>query len=428
MLAHHPDDVGVGKAGADLLFFRLGRRRGRFGLWRGGPVGWRWYNPAAPIETVGSQLDVFGIWLEAVAAWYGAFAQLTGGAWRYRADQLQAYLSWLNQARFESQILSHEGPLAAGGPLNPERFGDADLLDQLNTPGGALAVSGPWGPLGALGPLGPLGPLSPLVAVQGYQNDAEGRFVPGVNGCFRPADDGEEAVCRTVLVPWEPQDEPCERRTANCRRYELYESYDEAFAQAFDDNDTSFMVIGRAAMSDEDDVYELTSRETQYVTVLLTPEEKPLIDATALQGLYIATGQLPGSPALFDRDLMLMPEALERMPGAWALFYDHATAFDDFDLTVEILDADGRPARRATSIMGGGRNMPDWIQVRVPAGTRLRVRVRLYARRVGIPGNPEFFTPSQADYRLFVTGSTARAPIGPSTGAPRVPLERLDAL
>ena len=184
-----------------------------------------------------------------------------------------------------------------------------NLVEQLG-PGGMLTPLGPVGPLGALGPLGPLGPTTPLVTFQGYQENLDGEFVPGLNGCYRPADAQEQGVhvCRTLLVPWTAQSTECTTETANCRRYELYESYAEAFAQRMTDNDTSFMVAGTTTEGTED-VYPFHSRDTQFVTVVLAPEEKPLWDLTALQGVLIAAGHIPGNPR-FTRAMKYMPEAI----------------------------------------------------------------------------------------------------------------------
>jgi hypothetical protein len=66
--------------------------------------------------------------------------------------------------------------------------------------------------------------------------------------------------------------------------------------------------------------------------------------------------------------------------------------------------------------------MPDWVQVRVPAGAKLRTTVKLHARRVGIWGNPEYITLPEAGYRLFVTGSTKHAPAVSTSGAQFVSL------
>jgi hypothetical protein len=254
------------------------------------------------------------------------------------------------------------------------------------------------------------------VTFQGYQENLNGQFIPGLNGCFRPADASEHGVhvCRTLLVPWTAQSTECATESANCRRYELYENYDEAFAEQMTDNDTSFMVAGTTT-EDAEDVYPFQSRDAQFVTVVLAPEEKPLWDLTALQGLLISAGYVPGNPR-FTRKMKYMPEAIETYPGVWSAFYDHETAFDDFDLVVELLDRDGRVTSRFTSDTSGHYGMVEWVQLKVPAGAALRARVNLANRRIGIHGNPDAFTRPEAHYRLFVTGATKYAPASVTSG------------
>lgn len=391
-------------------------------LGRGGPVGFRIYNPSTSIEVVGLAIEAYGTWLQAIEKWYAAFEPFGDMTWRVSRYQLTTQLEWLQSWRYDSKILSAEGPLASAGPLDPTRwngrvfmdvlgFRDAppsDLVEQLG-PGGMLTPLGPVGPLGALGPLGPLGPTTPLVTFQGYQQNLAGEFLPGVNGCYRPADARERGanVCRTLLVPWTSQTTECTNENTNCRRYELYENYDEAFAQQMTDNDTSFMVAGTTTEQSVD-IYPFHSRDAQFVTVVLAPEEKPLWDLTALQGLLISAGHIQGNPR-FTRAMKYMPEAIETYPGAWSTFYDHETAFDDFDLVVEIVDRSGRVMSRFTSDTGGAYGMVEWLQIKVPAHATLRAAVVLANRRRGIPGNPEVGTPEEAHYRLFVTGATKHA-------------------
>lgn len=392
-------------------------------LGRGGPVGFRVYNPSTSIEMIGLAIEAYGTWLEAIEKWYEAFEPFGDLSWRWMRYLLEQQNEWLKSWRYDSKILSADGPLASKGPLDPARwngrafmdvlgFRDApssDLVEQLG-PGGMLAPLGPVGPLGALGPLGPLGPTTPLVTFQGYQENLKGEFIPGLNGCFRPADARERGVkvCRTLLVPWTAQATECTSESANCRRYELYENYDEAFAQQMTDNDTSFMVAGTTTQGRED-VYPFHSRDAQFVTIVLAPEEKPLWDLTALQGLLISAGYVPGNPS-FTRAMKYMPEAIETYPGAWAAFYDHETAFDDFDLEVEV---DGHVY---TSNTRGHYQMVEWVQLKVPAGASVKAHVKLANRRVGIPGNPDAFTPPEAHYRLFVTGATKYAPATVQSG------------
>jgi hypothetical protein len=57
----------------------------------------------------------------------------------------------------------------------------------------------------------------------------------------------------------------------------------------------------------------------------------------------------------------------------FAVDYDHRSAHDDFDITLELDTGDGRTAK----IVSDSADMPDWIHVRVPAGTQLRATVQL---------------------------------------------------
>lgn len=121
------------------------------------------------------------------------------------------------------------------------------------------------------------------------------------------------------------------------RTYGLYEHYTESYAKSMTDNDTSFMVSGEISISSETDVYEFTSAQNQVVTILLVPEKQ----------------------------------------------------LDDFDL--EIVDQNDNVI--ATS---NAYTYIDWIQLKVPAGTKLKARVWL-------AGSYHWLS---STYRLFVTGST----------------------
>ncbi len=394
-----------------------------------GPVGFRYSNPSTSIERVGAAIEAYASWLQAIADWYDQLKGFGDLSWRVWIAQLEDTCDRLHEWRFESKILSADGPLSAKGPLDPAKWTgrafmdvlgmtDAppnDMIEQLG-PGGMLAPLGPVGPLSVLGPLGPLGPTTPLITFQGYQADDDGQFVSGLNGCYHAASstESESHLCRTLLVPWTAQEAPCTTETANCRRYELYENYAEEFAKTTADNDTSFMVAGTTAEG-ASDVYKFRSHDAQFLTVTVVPEEKPLWDATALQGLLIAAGYVPGNPH-FTRAMKYMPEAMETYPGVWDLSYDHTTAFDDFDLVVDVLDAQGRVTKTAKSEVHGHYNMPDWVQLKGPAGAKLRAQVKLAHRRHGIIGNPEVFTPAEARYRLFVTGATKHAPATVTSG------------
>jgi hypothetical protein len=157
-----------------------------------GPLG-----PYGPLGRLGPLLDTASSptrWMRAAGDWSHTSAVLTelGGP------------------------LSEDGPLGPDGPLGTAH----DRFPSIFLSGGALAVLGPDGPLGARGPLGPLGPLG----AHGFARDPNGRFLdPGGN------------VRRTITVPYQ----------GGSRTYPLFEVYDADFASAMNDNDTSFMAVGR---------------------------------------------------------------------------------------------------------------------------------------------------------------------------------------
>lgn len=267
--------------------------------------------------------------------------------------------------------LSADGPLGAKGPLNPALWGlDADEAGAISggfvshlAPGGVWSVLGPAGPLGPLGPLGALGPIG----AHGYQADDDGQWLAGEDGCHH-----EGSVCRSVDVPWDE---------AEVRSYPLFEHYGEGFAKAMPDNDTSFMVTG-AIDDDTTDAYAFTSATAQSVIVTVVPAYAELLPAQAMTLLYEAA-------ALgFD-----MPRALPFYP--W--LYDHSATYDDFDLVLKIVDAEGTVLGSITS---ASAESVDWIQAQVPAGARLVAEVSLFRSwwawwRSVDPG-----------YRLIVVGGT----------------------
>ncbi len=147
--------------------------------------------------------------------------------------------------------LSEEGPLGPFGPLSELAY-DVDLpaindfSKQLQA-GGVWTALGPIGPLGALGPLGPLGPIG----AHGYISDADGRYLNT---------QGQEV--RDVAVDYDE----------DIRFYSLYENYEESYAQAKTDNDTSFMVEGYIAWPyGETDAFEFTASDDTHITVVLSP-------------------------------------------------------------------------------------------------------------------------------------------------------------
>ena len=160
-------------------------------------------------------------------------------------------------------------------------------------------------------------------------------------------------MCRTVDVPW---DEAGEVRT-----YELFERYPADVAATMADNDTSFMAEGEIADADDPAVgFAFTSASAQWVTVALVPDYARFTYPEAMTILYQAS--LTG---------FATPTALAFYP--W--IYNHRTNFDDFDLVLDVEAADGTYLGRATS---DSADRVDWIQLRVPAGARLKASVSLY--------------------------------------------------
>ena len=269
--------------------------------------------------------------------------------------------------------LSEDGPLGHRGPvahdywralLDSSAFIRQEFVDHLE-PGGLLSVSGPIGPLGALGPLGPLGP----VGAHGYAADDDGQWRPEDGEC---AHSDEKDVCRTVVVSFDGEEK---------REYELFENYDEDFAQRMEDNDTSFMVEGTIASPDaEVDVYDFTSNETQMVTLLVFGQEARN---------HITSPNIPLIMQAASVVLYRIPPAVFFVP------YNHANSFDDFDIRLTI--DDGEEVRQVSSISA---EMSDWISVLVPAGAELSVEVHL-ASTWDTSGRDE-----DPNYRLFVVGGT----------------------
>ena len=269
--------------------------------------------------------------------------------------------------------LSADGPLGHRGPvardywrelLDSSSFIRQEFVDHLE-PGGLLSVSGPIGPLGALGPLGPLGP----VGAHGYTANDDGQWIPEDGECKHS---DEKDVCRTVVVSFDGEES---------REYELFENYDEDFAQRMDDNDTSFMVQGTIPSPDEEvDVYEFTSNETQMVTLLVFGQEsRNEITSSAVPLIMQA-----GAATLYH-----IPPFVFFVP------YDHANTFDDFDIRLTI--DDGEEVRQVSSISS---EMSDWISVLVPAGAELTAEVHLASTwRTSLRDE-------EPNYRLFVVGGT----------------------
>lgn len=182
-----------------------------------GPLG-----PYGPLGRLGPVVDTSWSptrWMRAVGEW----------------SQLSAVLTELGGP------LSEDGPLGPGGPQG-DAHGD---FPSAFRPGGALSTLGPDGPLGALGPLGPLGPMG----AHGFARDRSGQYVEGGR------------VRRAVTVPYK----------GGRRSYRLFEVYDADFAAAMNDNDTSFMAVGRLRRGGGAYSFPFRSGGHESVQVSLTP-------------------------------------------------------------------------------------------------------------------------------------------------------------
>lgn len=277
-------------------------------------------------------------------------------------------------------LSDNDGPLSRSGPLGPQgplgttywdRFADDhrslgdDFVTQLE-PGGLFVPLGRIGPLGALGPLGPLGP----VGAHGHVADASGNWTGRCHG--EDPRNHAGGICRVVALAWAKGD---------TRVFELVEDYAEAFAQQMPDNDTSFMVKGTIA-GDEVDAYPMTAADLQTVTVVAFGSWTMWPYATAMA--------LLGESASFG---FAIPPVVPGAVFPWS-FYDHAHAFDDIDLTLD-LEVDGR----IDTLQADTVDVVDWISVQVPAGASLTAHVSLASRwRAPWRG-------VDPDYRLFVVGS-----------------------
>jgi hypothetical protein len=197
-----------------------------------GPVGDNAWNPSQYVDLVPN-------WKLTSAEWWPAGDDKTARCVRSKPND---------------GPLSEAGPLGPCGPLSKEAY--EQTLPGINDFSKQLQAGGVWtvlGPLGPLGPLGVLGPLGPLLGKQfrGSEPDADGNYK-----------DARGNIVRTVDVPYE----------GGKRTYELLEKYTESAAKRLTNNDTSFMVMGSLDSPTEQDEFTFTSREDQFVTVTLVPE------------------------------------------------------------------------------------------------------------------------------------------------------------
>lgn len=322
---------------------------------------------------------------------------------------------WSELLTKEGGPLSAKGPLGSTGPLNPKFWDElpkmlheriakssiapaekaqlhASLAEGFAThlkPGGLFSVLGPAGVSGALGPLGPLGTIGAhgLVARNG------GDWHPSGSACPNAPDSAKVPPCRKIDVDWEDAGEK--------RTYGLFEVYSDAHAKAFDGsapdrwNDTSFMVEGRATVFTPD-VFLFRSEETQWVTVAVLPESARYTRNQAVTPHLLCSSVLEAGKRM---DLEPPPVVFLPSVGPTCLpsVYDHRGSHDDFDLELEI-EHEGKHG----TIASRSRDLIDWIEVEVPAGTVMTAKVTS-ARTWFDPLVPRVTAPA---YRLVVVGST----------------------
>lgn len=254
--------------------------------------------------------------------------------------------------------LGYMGPLGPYGPLgtlgpvgnntwNPSAYisgagssGWSGLSEQLTHMGGPLSEAGP------LGPSGPLGHLHDGAVMPSMQPGGEAAVLGplGPLGALGPLGPlgpiGAHGYKADAAGNYRGPDGKVVRDVGvpyqgGTRQYELFESYTSDQAKKMKDNDTSFMVTG-AVEQGQSDTFSFTAKSAEYVTILLTPEKQ----------------------------------------------------LDTFELIV--LDENNK----VVADNKGGAQV-DWVQVKVPAGTRLKAKVKLLSHL-------HFLSPS---YRLIVTGS-----------------------
>ncbi|KAL9657475.1 hypothetical protein ABK040_016742 [Willaertia magna] len=151
-----------------------------------------------------------------------------------------------------SLVLSdRRNPLSDAGPLGPSFFNVMPVMNDFtkHMQGlGLWSVLGPIGPLGALGPLGPLGP----VGAHGYGRNTDGDYV-----------DENDNIQTTISAVWDDN---------TSKQWPLYEDYTRSRAIELGKKgqlDTSFMVSATGNLSE--DVYTVSVKEPQYLTILVTP-------------------------------------------------------------------------------------------------------------------------------------------------------------
>lgn len=249
------------------------------------------------------------------------------------------------------------GPLGSLGPIGDRPWNASAYTGHVDRSEHRDDLSGPLGPFGPLGKDGPVGDIyadaavfdlnaftaqlrgGGLVSVLGPTGPL-GAFGPlgplGPVGAHLHERDRMGRYLDSSGAVQRSVDVLYDKDSGETRRYDLVEDYREDFAKKMQDNDTSFMVRGYIS-GREEDAFSFTSREEQLVSVVVVPEKE----------------------------------------------------LDDFDF--EILDRDDKVI--CASSQGSS---VDWAELRVPAGQKLKVKVKLH-------GSAHWLS---KDYRLIVTGST----------------------
>jgi hypothetical protein len=243
------------------------------------------------------------------------------------------------------------GPLGQLGPIGQNVWNPSNLISgSMNWEDLQKQLTANGGPLSEAGPLGPSGPVAqgeqqvPKELQAGGNEAVLGPLGPlGALGPLGPLgpigahgykadDDGNYRDKDGNIV--RAVDVPY---AGGKRSYDLFEDYSKEQAEKMKDNDTSFMVHGSLDRDKEVDTFPFEAKSAQNVTVLLVPQEQ----------------------------------------------------LDAFELTVR--DDSGKVLYDSKSIT----SIP-WVQLQVPAGTRLQAQVKLKQ-------SFQFLTPPS--YRVVVTGA-----------------------
>ena len=267
----------------------------------------------------------------------------------------------------DTSCLGYYGPMSAYGPLSTL----GPIGSNAWNPSYWISAWMDWsnwsddiqGPLGYSGPLGENGPLSEYYSGSIFTTNDFARHSRAL-GVWTPLGPVGPMGALGALGPLGPVGSHGYTTNANgqylsgttvkrsvtmwynaaqtiSRTYDLYENYTESFAKSMTNNDTSFMVHGVSSSYSDEDVYTFKSAVNQVVTIVVVNEKE----------------------------------------------------LDDFDLT--ILNS----SNTVIATSDEGRYFVDWVQLKVPANTTIKAKVKLY-------WSGHYLSSS---YRLYVTGSTQYA-------------------